>query len=519
MAQSGTTDLGANFGGAGVTSIDGLTGALTLIAGTGITITDGAGTITIAANAASIGITSINADLTTAQTLTTGTTGTDFAIVNNGTGDHKFNLPTASAVNRGALSSADWTTFNSKQATGNYITALTGDGTATGPGSVAFTLATVNGNVGSFGTATQVGTFTVNAKGLITAASNTSIQIAESQVTNLVSDLAGKQATGNYITALTGDVTATGPGSVVATIANLAVTNAKIANATIDLTTKVTGVLPIANGGTNNSSAYTNGSIIFSNGTSLTQDNANFFWNDTNQSIGIGTNTPAAATFIDAINTTGATKRQVLTGYGTASIVGYRMRLARGTIGTPAAVQTGDILGFFNAQGYGTSQFPAASTGAMTIYADETFTNTSNATRIGFNTTPTGAVTTTEVMRINSNGSIALGVTSSTAIHQINGGLNRTTRTITANLTVDTTTTDDIILCNAAGAINVTLPTPTTGRVLTIKDISGAATANNITIVRHAAENIEGLASSYVINTSFQTVILTSDGTNWWIVG
>lgn len=55
---------------------------------------------------------------------------------------------------------------------------------------------------------------------------------------------------GGGITALTGDVTATGPGSVPATISNLVVTNAKIANATIDLTTKVTGALPIANGGT-----------------------------------------------------------------------------------------------------------------------------------------------------------------------------------------------------------------------------------------------------------------------------
>lgn len=54
------------------------------------------------------------------------------------------------------------------QAAGNYITALTGDVTASGPGSVAATLATVNGNVGSFTNAN----ITVNAKGLITAASN-----------------------------------------------------------------------------------------------------------------------------------------------------------------------------------------------------------------------------------------------------------------------------------------------------------------------------------------------------------
>jgi len=93
------------------------------------------------------------------------------------------------------VTSAIQTQLNAKQATGNYITALTGDVTATGPGSVASTLATVNSNVGTFGTATQVPTYTVNAKGLITASANTSIQIAESQVTNLVSDLAAKQGT------------------------------------------------------------------------------------------------------------------------------------------------------------------------------------------------------------------------------------------------------------------------------------------------------------------------------------
>lgn len=54
------------------------------------------------------------------------------------------------------------------QASGNYITALTGDISASGPGSAAATLATVNGNIGSFTNANV----TVNAKGLITAVSN-----------------------------------------------------------------------------------------------------------------------------------------------------------------------------------------------------------------------------------------------------------------------------------------------------------------------------------------------------------
>lgn len=61
------------------------------------------------------------------------------------------------------------------QPAGNYITALTGDVTATGPGSVTATLATVNANVGTFGSATQVSQVTVNGKGLITAAANVTI--------------------------------------------------------------------------------------------------------------------------------------------------------------------------------------------------------------------------------------------------------------------------------------------------------------------------------------------------------
>src|ERR1019366_2396059 len=78
------------------------------------------------------------------------------------------------------------------------ITGLTGDVTATGPGSVAATLATVNANVGTFGSATACITATANGKGLITGISAATCTPAFSSVTGTASlaqgGLGGSQA-------------------------------------------------------------------------------------------------------------------------------------------------------------------------------------------------------------------------------------------------------------------------------------------------------------------------------------
>lgn len=73
------------------------------------------------------------------------------------------------------VTSSIQTQLDGKQPNGNYITDLTGDVTASGPGSAPATLATVNGNVGTFGSSTSIPTVTVNAKGLVTAASGNAI--------------------------------------------------------------------------------------------------------------------------------------------------------------------------------------------------------------------------------------------------------------------------------------------------------------------------------------------------------
>ena len=60
------------------------------------------------------GINSLNGLTTNTQFLAVGTSGTDFNI-SSLVDTHTFNLPTANGTKRGALSSADWTTFNGKQ--------------------------------------------------------------------------------------------------------------------------------------------------------------------------------------------------------------------------------------------------------------------------------------------------------------------------------------------------------------------------------------------------------------------
>lgn len=77
---------------------------------------------------------------------------------------------------------------------------------------------------------------------------------------------------------------------------------------------------------------------------------------------------------------------------------------------------------------------------------------------------------------------------------------------------------DNIVLVDSTAAPRtITLPVPTNGRVLFIKDLNGTSATNNITINPHASETIDG-ASSYTLAANYGSIELTSDGTNWSVI-
>jgi hypothetical protein len=83
-------------------------------------------------------------------------------------------------------------------------------------------------------------------------------------------------------------------------------------------------------------------------------------------------------------------------------------RTARGTIGSPSAIQAGDEMLSLEALGYGATAY-SSMRGEISIYAAENWTDAAQGTRVGVFTTAPGTIVTTEKFRFWGDGGVSVG--------------------------------------------------------------------------------------------------------------
>jgi hypothetical protein len=145
------------------------------------------------------------------------------------------------------------------------------------------------------------------------------------------------------------------------------------------------------------------------------------------------------------------------------------------------------------------------------------FYQSSNSNGIDFITND-ATVSHARRMRITPSGRVGVGVDDPVARHHVNGSQ---AVKITDTATSYTALADDYLIrvTSTAAARTITLPTAASiaGRVYEIKDASGGAATNNITINADGTETIDGELTQAIIS-NYGSIKIVSDGTNWSIV-
>lgn len=361
------------------------------------------------------------------------------------------------------------------------ITALTGDVTATGPGSVPATLATVNSNVGTFGNATNVSTFTVNAKGLITAASNTAITFPVTSVT--------------------------GSGNI-----------ASSGGSTPNLT--FTGVLPSLNGGTGVSNSF-NLSIGGTSSINGTFSGTSSGTNTGDQTITLTGDVTGSGT--GSFATTLATVNSNVGSFTNANITvnakGLITAASSGTAGTVSSVALADGS---TTPIYNISGSPVTSTGTLTFtLATQTANKVLSGPVSGGAAQPTFRLLVASDIPLISLTSGVSGVLPIT-----NGGTGQATAPLAFAALSPMTTAGDMIYENNTPA-PARLPIGTTGQVLTVvgglpvwsNAGSGSGTVTSVALADGSTTPIYAITGSPVTTSGTLTETLINQSANTVFAG
>jgi len=163
----------------------------------------------------------------------------------------------------------------------------------------------------------------------------------------------------------------------------------------INLGTQVTGTLPVSSGGTGTPTPMTPGSIIFAGpGGVYSQDNAQLFWDDTNNRLGLGTTAPTEQAHA---------VRQGNSFYLADSYAGlsaFLGRRANGTIAAPSQVLAGDNIMAIGGAGY-TSAAAFSTNAALLLYtAAENFTGAATGANLAFQVGQLGSTSIVDALSV-----------------------------------------------------------------------------------------------------------------------
>jgi hypothetical protein len=458
------------------------------------------------------GLTALNGLTAQVQNFATGTSGTDFAI-SSSVSTHTFNLPTASATNRGALSSSDWTTFNNKTSNVGTVTSV-GLSSATSGVTIGSTPITTSGTI-----TLAIATASGSQNGLLSSTDWTTFNNKQNALTNPVTGtgVAGQVALWNGTNSINSDAEFTYNSST-----NLLTIGGGVTLTGAQTIQTSTGNLTLA-------TAAGDGNIVLS-----AHGDGNV---TTNDSIYIGSNS--------GINYGGFSNKLSVasTGYNFFDVSrfsndndGPRLYLGKSrgsTVGSNVIVQNGDLLGTISFEGdCGEGMVPAASISAEVDGVPGLTTDMPG--RLIFRTCSDNTIFAAERLRIDSTGT-------STFSGALNGTSASFTSTITSNNAIgvekngsgtfgsggrfylyNAATTDGLLIqLNASNNIDywgVTSNTPTASPVITFTRAGAATFSSSVTAQSFGISNGYYLVGRNAANTAFRTLV-TFDSSNKILIG